>query len=130
MTILTVDDDIEDQEIFLEAVDFIDPLIVCLKAYDGIEAYHLLTNGKPYLSPDYIFSDINMPKMTGIELLLLIKKDERLKNIPVYILSTSCSQNENAKIIFLGGRLLQKQSQFASYVEMLRAIIKPTVVVH
>lgn len=130
MTILTVDDDIEDQEIFCEAISVIDPLIVCLTARDGIEGYDLLSNGKTYLALDYIFLDINMPKMTGIDLLLLIKKEERLKNIPVYMLSTSCSQTELAKINLLGSTMLQKQSQFALYTQMLRSIITAKPVVH
>src|SRR5690606_36082307 len=126
MTILTVDDDVEDQEIFFEAVRVVDPLTVCLKANDGIDGYELLMDSKTYLSLDCIFLDINMPKMTGIELLVLIKKDERLKDIPVYMLSTSCSPSERARINLLGGTLLQKQSQFAFAVLMLRSIIKPT----
>src|SRR5688500_18894924 len=124
MTILTVDDDIEDQEIFTEAIFAIDPAIVCLRANDGIEGYEMLTDGETYLSLDYIFLDINMPKMTGLELLLLIRKDERLKNIPIYMLSTSCSEHELAKIILLGATLLQKQNQFELNIQMLRSIIK------
>lgn len=130
MIILTVDDDTEDQEIFFEAVRIIDPLIVCLKANDGIEGYELLMGAKTYLSLDCIFLDINMPKMSGIELLMLIKKDERLKDIPVFMLSTSCSPSELAKINLLGATLLQKQSQFALYVKMIRSIIKRTVESH
>ena len=106
MTILTVDDDIEDQEIFTEAVSVIDPLIICLIANDGIEGHELLFNNKPFLSIDYIFLDINMPKMNGIELLVLIKENERLNNIPVYMLSTSCTESQKAKINSLGATLL------------------------
>jgi two-component SAPR family response regulator len=38
------------------------------------EADRLLTNDKTNFPPDYIFIDINVPKMTVIELLLLIKE--------------------------------------------------------
>ena len=130
MTILTVDDDIEDQEIFTEAVGIIDPLIICLKANDGIEGHELLFNDKTFLSIDYIFLDINMPKMNGIELLVLIKENEKLNNIPVYMLSTSCTQSEQAKINLLGATLLQKQSQFEMNISMLSSIIKAQPVVH
>ena len=65
-----------------------------------------------------------MPKMNGIELLLLIKENEKLNNIPVFMLSTSCSEKELAKINLLGATMLQKQSQFKMNVGMLRSLIK------
>lgn len=130
MTILTVDDDIEDQEIFTEAVSVIDPLIICLKANDGIEGHELLFNDKLFVSIDFIFLDVNMPKMNGIELLVLIKKNERLSNIPVYMLSTSYTESQKAKINSLGATLLAKQSQFKMNIGMLSSIIKAQPVVY
>lgn len=129
MTILNIDDDIEDQEIFTEAISIIDPLITCIKANDGLEGHELLFKNEKYLSIDYIFLDINMPKMNGLELLSLIKKNDRLKNTPVYVLSTSCSQREKAEINLLGSVLLEKQFQFETNIRMLRSIIKPESVI-
>ena len=40
-------------------------------------------------TPDLILLDINMPRMNGIELLNIIKRDERFKTIPVVILTSS-----------------------------------------
>jgi len=125
MTILNVDDDTEDQEFFTEAIGLIDPLITCIKANDGLEGYELLFNNEKDLSIDYIFLDINMPKMNGIELLSLIKKNDRLKNTPVYVLSTSCSQREKAEVDLLGAILLEKQTRFEMTIKMLSSIIKP-----
>jgi CheY-like chemotaxis protein len=130
MTILNIDDDLEDQEIFTEAIDIIDPLFTCIKANNGLEGHELLFHDEKQLSIDYIFLDINMPKMNGIELLSLIKKNDRLRNIPVYVLSTSCSQRERAEINLLGAIMLEKQSQFEMNIKMLRSIIKPETVVH
>ncbi len=125
MTILTVDDDVEDQELFTEAIGVIDPLIRCIKANDGIQGYELLFNNEKDLSIDYIFLDINMPKMNGIELLSLIKKNDRLKSTPVYVLSTSYSRREEAEINSLGAILLEKQTRFERTIKMLSSIIKP-----
>ncbi len=86
MNILNVDDDMDDQAFFSEAVSVVDPLITCINANDGMEGHELLFDGKTYLSLDYIFLDINMPKLNGIELLSIIKKDKRLDKIPVYLL--------------------------------------------
>jgi CheY-like chemotaxis protein len=125
MTILTVDDDVEDQELFTEAIGVIDPLIRCIKANDGIQGYELLFNNEEVLSIDFIFLDINMPKMNGIELLSLIKKNDRLKSTPVYVLSTSYSRREEAEINSLGAILLEKQTRFERTIKMLSSIIKP-----
>jgi CheY-like chemotaxis protein len=124
MTILNVDDDIEDQEIFTEAINFIDPLIRCIIANDGMEGHRLIFDGKTYLSLDYIFLDINMPKLNGIELLGLIKADTRFHKIPVYVLSTSCSPDDTNKIHLLGAKLFEKQSNFQTNVRMLTSIIR------
>lgn len=85
MTILIVDDDIDDLEIFTEAVNTISTQINCIRALDGAEAMQLLNN----INPDIIFLDINMPGMNGAECLSMIKTKEEFKNLPVVIYSTS-----------------------------------------
>jgi two-component system, chemotaxis family, response regulator Rcp1 len=61
-------------------------------ARDGEEALDILrdTDNLPHL----ILLDINLPKMDGLELLGIIKKDERLKRIPVIMLSTSSAEKD------------------------------------
>ncbi len=109
----------------LRPLGVIDPLIRCIKANDGIQGYELLFNNEKDLSIDFIFLDINMPKMNGIELLSLIKKNDRLKSTPVYVLSTSYSRREEAEINSLGAILLEKQTRFERTIKMLSSIIKP-----
>ncbi len=59
---------------------------------DGVEAMEYL-RGKGEFSnaekPDIILMDINMPRMSGKEALIEIKKDEDLKVIPVIMLTSS-----------------------------------------
>lgn len=42
--------------------------------------------------PDMILLDLNLPRMSGQDLLAIIKADEKLRNIPVIILSSSESE--------------------------------------
>ena len=83
--VLLIDDDKDDQEIFQKELSKYNSSLKILSAYNGQEGLDLL-NTNP---ADYIFLDINMPVMNGIEALRIIKSDELLKNIPVIIYSTS-----------------------------------------
>ena len=59
---------------------------------DGIEALAFLKGEGKYAEasrPDLILLDLNLPRMDGRELLAVIKLDEKLKRIPVVVLTTS-----------------------------------------
>src|SRR5687767_12303100 len=92
MLILVVDDDREDLALFCEAAVGIDENTKFLIARDGREALNLL--GQTAVLPNYIFLDINMPKMNGKEFLLHAKKDGRLKSIPIVMYSTTSQARE------------------------------------
>jgi CheY-like chemotaxis protein len=82
-----IDDDIDDQKIFSIITEEVDNTIKCSFANDGVDAIEKLTECE--VIPDLIFLDVNMPRMDGLECLRKIKKIERLKNIPVYMYSTT-----------------------------------------
>ena len=67
------DDDPDDQELFIEALLQIDAQCKCVTAFDGLEALNKLFSQTVYV-PDFIFLDLNMPKMNGKECLVEIKK--------------------------------------------------------
>ena len=85
--IFLIDDDIDDQEFFTEALKDVDPNIKCQVASSCDEGLELLNNSP--VIPDYIFLDLNMPKVDGKKCLLELKKNARVKDIPVIIYSTS-----------------------------------------
>ena len=84
---LLIDDDKDDQEIFLMALNAISPSVRCEFANDGIYALDELKNNG--FRPNIIFIDINMPRMNGIQCLTEIKKVSKLQHIPAYMYSTS-----------------------------------------
>jgi len=60
---------------------------------DGVAALeHLRDDTLP--RPDLIVLDLNMPRMNGVEMLKILKVDERLKTIPVVILTTSSASED------------------------------------
>jgi two-component system, chemotaxis family, response regulator Rcp1 len=66
-------------------------------AKDGVEALEFLRReGKHGKAPrpDIILLDLNLPKKDGREVLEIIKSDERLKHIPVVVLTTSKAEED------------------------------------
>ena len=75
---------------------------------DGEEALDLLCRRGRYADgpggphPELVLLDIKLPKMSGHEVLGQIKSDEKLRAIPVVIVTTSVSENEVAKCLGMG----------------------------
>jgi CheY-like chemotaxis protein len=123
MVILIVDDDHEDSDFFTEAVNQIDPEIKCWVAKDGKAALNLLTK-EMVMPPEYIFLDINMPIMNGRETLIELKKNTRLRDIPVIMYSTTSDTKEIKSFYELGAHdFLIKPHNFNKLVEALTSII-------
>ncbi len=121
MTILNVDDDEEDIEIFCDAVREIDPSIICLIAKSADEALQILNSD--IALPSYIFLDINMPKVDGNACLKEIKKDARLHRIPVIMYSTNTRSTDIEIYKSLNAGFLVKQNSFYELVAELRKVL-------
>ncbi len=98
---MIVDDDDDDREFFCAAIAEIDDNIKCLGAINGEDALHRLKCDLEH-KPDFIFLDLNMPRMNGLRCLSEIKGDTNLKDIPVIIYSTTSSQRETEQILQRG----------------------------
>jgi CheY-like chemotaxis protein len=85
--VLLIDDDEDDQEIFLTAMQQVSTSVTCHTSDNASEALNKLNIRQ--LNPDVIFLDLNMPVMNGQQFLIAIKKISHLKDIPVIIFSTS-----------------------------------------
>jgi CheY-like chemotaxis protein len=83
-----IDDDPDDQELFLMALKQVDKNMNCHIANSGIEALKQLRDANHFV-PDFIFLDINMPKMNGLECLAEIKKLDHLGQSQILMFSTS-----------------------------------------
>lgn len=75
--------------------------------------------------PDIILLDLNMPKMNGLEFLKIAKSDDRLKFIPVVILTTSNNQRDLLECFKLGiqGYMTKpvKYEEYVSKIDKLQA---------
>ena len=100
--ILVVDDDIEDHMImkeYFEDMNYKDPVKFVV---NGIDAIKYLESQDEEMLPQLIILDLNMPIMNGTQTLLHIKRDKKLKDIPVIIYSTSENETERRKTLSLG----------------------------
>jgi CheY-like chemotaxis protein len=89
-TILLVDDDPDEQIFFKIAVNEAKGPFVLRTAKDGQEALDLLSDPATKL-PDFVFLDVNMPRVNGIECLSQIRSCERLKDLCVIVCTSSNS---------------------------------------
>ncbi|MEO6758878.1 MAG: response regulator [Saprospiraceae bacterium] len=87
-TILIIDDDADDRELFREALLQVAPRVEYMEADDGDVALLMLTQPDAVL-PDVIFLDLNMPRMNGKQCLIELKKAIGLADVPVIIYTTS-----------------------------------------
>ena len=101
VTFFLIDDDTDDREIFLIALEGISEAIDCRYASDGIKALEKLNSDQAFV-PDYIFLDMNMPRMNGRECLIEIRKIERLEKVPTFIYSTSVDPGMVTEVKQLG----------------------------
>lgn len=71
---------------------------------DGKQAVSILQSSSPADLPQLILLDINLPDMSGIDLLKSIKKDDKFKDISVVILTGSNEDQDIQKSYDLGAR--------------------------
>jgi CheY-like chemotaxis protein len=101
ISILLVDDDPDDQEIFSFAMQEANAHAVCTFANDGVQAIEKFHTDDDF-TPRLIFVDVNMPRMNGAQCLAEIRKMDRLKHIPVFMYSTSAEPEIMEQCIQLG----------------------------
>lgn len=121
--ILIIDDDEDDQEIFLAAIKEVSPTVDCQAFDSGTEALKQLRLHN--ITPKVIFLDLNMPVMSGQQVLTELKNDPTLQNIPVIIFSTSSRPSTIQDMKVLGATdFITKPSGFKDLVNILKSLLK------
>src|SRR3954462_6739647 len=104
-TILLVEDDYLDVISVQRAVSKLSVRHEIVVAHNGVDALAMLNGnaaGGKMLVPDIILLDINMPKMNGLEFLGIIKNYYSLKNIKVFVTTTSGEEYDKVSTKNLG----------------------------
>lgn len=112
-TVLLADDDLDDCLFFEEAMAEMSNPPNLTTVGDGVKLLAYLNSNLNQL-PDIVFIDMNMPKKSGIECVVEIKANEKLKHLPLIIYSTSLDPAV-INILHKNGALyyMQKQGDFS-----------------
>jgi CheY-like chemotaxis protein len=96
---------------------------------DGQEAVDYLFRQGPqaeradWRRPDLILLDLNLPRLTGREVLQQVRRHAELRAVPVVILSTSNREEDILDLYHLGANTyIDKPQDFNRFVEVLKVI--------
>ena len=134
LNILLADDDMDDCLFFQAALDGLSLSTNLTTVHDGEQLMHYLTNGvkvdnvEPEL-PDLLFLDINMPRKNGKECLAEIKLNNKLKQLPVIMFSTSY-EKEVVNLLYNDGAqyFIRKPSEFSQFKKIIQQTL--TLITH
>lgn len=127
-TILIAEDNPQDLELTIEALTEHKIANEVIAVRDGVEAMEYLNCRGRYKNrknenPAVLLLDIKMPRMDGIEVLDEIRKHERLKNLPVVMLTSSREEPDLKKCYNLGvNAYVVKPVDFKDFAEAVKQI--------
>ncbi len=120
--ILIVDDSPTDIELTTIALEAIEGEIKVCSATDGKSALSMLKDGRGL--PALILLDLKMPGMDGVEVLREIRAADRLKELPVVVVTSSALESDRSDAIAAGANCyIQKPLALAQYSKDLEYIV-------
>ena len=122
LNIFLAEDDEDDRDFFKKALVSLSTEHNLTVVNNGEEAIDLLKNGD--IHPDYIFLDINMPKIDGLGCLQFIKQNFPGHKFPVIMLSTAFTNDVSNQCYQHGASVyIQKPARFDELKDVLRYCI-------
>jgi DNA-binding response OmpR family regulator len=97
---MIVDDDMDDVDIFIDAAREVESTVNCIGARNGLDAINIIKTTSVH--PEYIFVDLNMPKLNGKQFIREIRKDPSFCNTKIIVYSTSKMDSDEIEVKFLG----------------------------
>ncbi len=120
--IFYTDDDIDDQEVFKDAVNEVSEHIQLAIQGNGTELLTVLKNTRSF--PNVIFLDLNMPVKNGYDALKEIRSSDKIKDLPVVIFTTSDHAVDIESTRKLGASLfITKPSTFSLLKRILKHVL-------
>ncbi len=127
-TILLAEDNPKDVELTIEALSENNLANQVVTVKDGVEAMEYLRYEGNYKqrnpgNPAVILLDIKMPRMDGIEVLKAVRSDDKLRTIPVVILTSSREEPDLKKCYELSvNAYVVKPVNFKDFIDAVKEI--------
>ena len=118
--IFLCEDDEDDVAIFTDVLLKICPGCILKRECDGERLLELISQ----LHPDLLFLDLDTPRKNGLQVLEELRKQDRFKNLPIIIFSSSNRPGNIETAYLMGANLFySKPSQYAELMTSLEAIL-------
>ena len=125
--ILLIEDRADDVDLTLRALEkngIANEVVVCV---DGVDALDFLFARGRYAGrtelPELILLDLNLPRITGLDVLRQVRANERTRRIPVVVLTSSAEDQDILSSYDLGANsFVQKPVDFGQFVEATRQL--------
>lgn len=122
LKIILAEDDKDDQELFIDALDAADVTSEVVTVENGQQLIDTLKD-ESQPDPDIIFIDIDMPVKGGKQALEEIKGNKEFRDIPAVMLSTWSHPSDIDETFDKGADLyIQKPNSFAGFVLILKKV--------
>lgn len=119
-TVILIDDDQDDPDILKETITTIDPTLLCISFIYPNEALRVIT-GELVMLPDIVITDINMPGMTGHQVVKELRSRPEFRHTLIVVLSTSIDKKNCEALEAMGADFcFQKPNSILEYEEILR----------
>lgn len=121
--IMLADDDEDDRLFFKEALQEMKVRTKVTLVNDGLQLMDYLNEPGSKL-PDLVFLDLNMPLKSGMECLIEIRRNNKLKDLAIAIYSTSSSEEYIEEAFVKGANIyIRKPDDFSELKMMLEHVI-------
>lgn len=113
---------VEDNELNLKL--FTDLLAAHKFIVEGVSDGRLALNQARMFGPDLVIMDIQLPHISGLDLIEAMRRDDTLKSIPILAVTAYAGKGDEDRIVGAGARgYLSKPVSVAKFLEAVRTIL-------
>lgn len=127
--IFLAEDDLDDQELLTDAINFLDTDTTIHTISNGQKAIAYLESLEDVALPQLIVLDYNLPELNGEEILEILSQNSRYQPIPKIIWSTSNSSLYKTKCLQLGAKAyMVKPTDFSGIESLAKQMLEHCLV--